>query len=321
MAYEFEVEESVSDALRRCEQEQLGRAVGELTDGVKVDPIEAVHEARKALKMERSLLRLGRGALPRSARRRRNGAVRDAARQLSGARDADVLIEALDGLSERYAGQVPATTFDALREHLVAERDRSREALETSGAITAVAERLRGLAAEPVATRSRRGGWTALEPGLRRGYVRGRAAMRRAQSDPTDENLHEWRKRVKDHWYHLRLLAPTAPLTLEGHVKAAHELSDRLGDDHDLAVLHGRLVEIAAALSVDAGPVLALLEHRRAELQAEARALGARAYAERPKAFTRRLRRYRQAARAQLRAAARARPGELSERARQAPVV
>jgi hypothetical protein len=46
-----------------------------------------VHNARKAIKKERSLLRLARGAMPSEQRRRENAALREAARRLSTARD------------------------------------------------------------------------------------------------------------------------------------------------------------------------------------------------------------------------------------------
>ena len=70
MPYRFDGAESVQDGLRRCAREQLERAVSELTDGVGADPVKAIHRARKALKKERSLLRLGRNALPRAQRKR-----------------------------------------------------------------------------------------------------------------------------------------------------------------------------------------------------------------------------------------------------------
>ena len=46
------------------------------------DPVKAVHTARKAVKKERSLLRLARGAMSRKQRRRENHALRDAARRV-----------------------------------------------------------------------------------------------------------------------------------------------------------------------------------------------------------------------------------------------
>ncbi len=64
MAYRFEADEGVREAIIRCAREQLDHAIGELSDGVGDDPIRAVHSARKAIKKERSLLRLARGAMP-----------------------------------------------------------------------------------------------------------------------------------------------------------------------------------------------------------------------------------------------------------------
>ncbi len=115
MPYRLQPGESVPGALRRSGREQLENAIGELTDGVKVDVVKAVHDARKALKKERSLLRLGRGTPPAAERRHENDALRDAARGLGAARDADVALDALDGLADRYAGQLPKATFDAVR--------------------------------------------------------------------------------------------------------------------------------------------------------------------------------------------------------------
>jgi hypothetical protein len=67
----------------------------------------------------------------------------------------------------------------------------------------------------------------------------------------------------------------------------AHELADRLGDDHDLAVLADWIREHTGA-----GPEFYnAVDRRRAELQAEAITLGARLYADKPKAYVRRMRR------------------------------
>lgn len=301
MAYEFATTETVRESVRRCGAEELDRATQELTDGVKVDPVEAVHEARKALKMERSLLRLARPALAGSVRRRHNAALREAARRLSGARDADVMLEALQGLAERYAGQVPAATFTAIREPLEADRDLARTGLLASGEIEAAVEELRAVRLQVAGWRLRRGGWNAVEGGLRREYGRGRRAWRRAEHDPTVENLHAFRKRAKDLWYHLRLLEPAAPLTLAGQVKEAHALTQLLGDDHDLALLRERLAAIEPDVAADLGPVFRMIDHRRVQLQDEAWVTARRAYAEKPRAFARRLHRYWKAGRREAR--------------------
>ena len=82
-----------------------------------------------------------------------------------------------------------------------------------------------------------RDSFQALSDGLERTYRRGRRDFRAARSEPTVEALHEWRKRAKQLWYHHSLLRPLWPPVMQAVGDEAHELSDRLGDDHDLAML------------------------------------------------------------------------------------
>ena len=96
-----------------------------------------------------------------------------------------------------------------------------------------------------------------------------------ARREPTVENLHQWRKRTKDLWYHLRMLKPMAPAIVGGHADEADELSDLLGDDHDLAILRETLRRRRrASLAVDIDAVIELIDHRREQLQAEALLVG-----------------------------------------------
>jgi CHAD domain-containing protein len=129
VAYRFEPDESVREAIRRCSDEQLRRAEQELKEGVNDNPVAAVHAARKAVKRERALLRLSRDAISSSRRREENAALRDAARRLSETRDAEVVVQVLDDLSHRFAGQLPESTFTAFHERLAARRNSARSRL------------------------------------------------------------------------------------------------------------------------------------------------------------------------------------------------
>lgn len=313
MAYRFETDETVREAFARCAAEQLDDAIRELSDRISEDPVDAVHSARKAVKKERSLLRLMRGAMPAKQRRRENQTLRDAARGLSGARDAEVMIETLDQLSERYAGQVPQSTFDRIRETLVGARDEQRQALVGSalgaravGELGAVRVRVEDLTVAG-------GGWRAIEGGLLRSYRDGRRAYARAQSHRGMEEWHDWRKRVKDLWYEQRLLTGLCGPVVKGQVKDAHLLADLLGDDHDLAVLRRALAGGSVHAPADIDAVVRLIDHRRAEVQDEAIWVGARVYAEKPKAFARRMRRHWKAGRRHAKAMTSHRPKELAE--------
>ena len=103
MAYTFGVDESVRPAILRCAREQLERAVLELNQRSATDPVGAIHNARKAIKKERSLLRLARSGMSREQREQENAILRDAARCLAAVRDADAMIASIGKLSERFA--------------------------------------------------------------------------------------------------------------------------------------------------------------------------------------------------------------------------
>lgn len=316
MSYRFEADETLAEAFARSAGEQLQTAATALRRDVQTDPADAIHRARKAIKKERALLRLMRDAVERDERRWANETLRGAGRRLSGARDADVVLATLGELSDRYAGQVPQTAFAALRERLQAGYTRAQlpgpaTGQDVAGQLAAIHERLLG---RPL----RRHGWAALDGGLASTYRRGAKAFAGARAQPSDENLHSLRKRVKDLWYQLRLLAPVAGGAVLGHAKDAHGLADLLGDDHDLAVLREALVGVGADVAADLDAVLGLLDYRRAELQRQAMSLGERVYAERPRAFRRRMRRSWQAGRGQRRAALKHGPAELAHATRPA---
>ena len=166
---------------------------------------EAVHEARKDMKKLRALLRLVRGELgERVYRRRERPASATPAAELAGVRDADVMLATLGDLEQRY-GELPGAG-GRLRPALVAHRFRA-----AAGSLKPASKAAVETLAE---ARDRVEDWP-LRDGRLRG-VRGRpgadlppaaaAAYRAAQELPSAEHMHEWRKRVKDHWYHVTLL-------------------------------------------------------------------------------------------------------------------
>ena len=71
----------------------------------------------------------------------------------------------------------------------------------------------------------------------------------------------------------------------------AHDLSDHLGDDHDLALLRETVQRRRAAFADPAHKrhLLEQIDQRRGELQFAAISLGERIYADKPKRFTKRL--------------------------------
>src|SRR4051794_40772557 len=293
MAYKLDLNADLFATARTTSREQLEGGVEVLREEQDDDPVGAVHEARKNVKKSRALLRLVRPGMRDKVYRRDNRTLRDAARTVAHVRDADVMVETLEALHERFADEVPDKALKELRGRLQKDADKSRA--EAGGEVGAeLSEALEVVAGRVGDWPFDGAGWGVACKGVERAYRRGRRAFAVADDDPTTENLHEWRKRVKDLWYHQRLLRPAWPSVLGAQADEAHTLSDLLGDDHDLAVLADRLRDDPP--TEDTEEVLELLERRRTELLAQVRALGRRVYAEKPKQFARRLKRYLRAA-------------------------
>jgi CHAD domain-containing protein len=278
-AYRLKHKEQLPDEIVRAARGRIDHALDELRGKTDSSPVEAVHEARKDMKKIRALLRLARGELGGQRFARENACFRDAARELAGARDSDVMLETLGSLD------LPAGLSLDLRNAIQAERDADGAGDRDAAARSAVAilkQARKRVDDWPL----ERDSFKALSKGLERTYRRGRRAFAAALEEQSTEALHEWRKRVKELWYHHTLLRPLWPPVMQAVGDQAHELADRLGDDHDLAVLADWIRE-----QTDAGPeFFDAVDRRRAELQKEAMTLGARLYADKPKAYVRRLR-------------------------------
>ena len=309
MAYRLDPTLGTAPELRRVVGDQLGAARAKLR--VEGGPdADAIHDVRKHLKKARSALRLARGDLGRGVVRHANAVLRDCGQELSSQRDADAMVETAERLREpaEEAGPPSRAAVDALHTALSDRADGARTG-EGSVRVTGVALELDRLDRWLAIVAPQAEGWEALAPGVRRQYGRGADALGDLGDAPTDGQLHEWRKRAKDLWYHLRLLRDLWPAIVKPQVKAASHLADLLGDDHDLAVL-GTLLGPADAggdgdspQPPDGAPLLApvdlpseqadlvhdLVATERARLQAEARRLGALLYADTPDAWADRL--------------------------------
>ena len=125
-----------------------------------------------------------------------------------------------------------------------------------------------------------------------------------------------WRKRVKYGWHHVKLLHAVAPSTLGPLGERLKDLSDALGDDHDLAVLRATILATPGDFGGRGASdqAVAVVDGARADLQDRCVRLGARLYAEPPRAYARRVGRYWTA----WHALGRERPvGEIADLARQ----
>jgi CHAD domain-containing protein len=297
MAYRLNLAKKAPRTTRKALSERLAKAVGRAG---RPDSDEALHDARTDLKKSRSLLRLLRPGVEPQSYADEMSALREIGRALSAARDADVLPATLARLRQRWPDVVPQPVYVSLEARLNDHAQGADAGDVLAGQVGALREAQRRVEAWDL-----RLDWDDVLDAFTGTFRRGRTAMRRAQREPTDENLHEWRKRVKDHYYHLRLLEAAWPGVLDAYAAESHRLADLLGDDHDLAVLAAVLREGLPPGADDPTqeeplvPLVTVAEGRRLDLQGEAWQLGERLYGEPPSALRRRIGRLVAAARSQ----------------------
>jgi CHAD domain-containing protein len=285
MAYRFhERDTTVADGFRRIAIEQIDKAIGEIDDDALRLP-EKVHQVRKRCKKLRGLIRLVRPVF--GGYGTENAAFRDAARALSGVRDSDVFIETYDDLTKIYEAQIERRAFAPIRRHLTLSKQRAETAVVDDARLKTFRAAIKSARSRAHCWRLEADGFDAIGGGVTKTYRRARKAMARAAEVRTAEAFHAWRKRMKYHWYHARLLTPIWPAVLKPHRAAAKRLSDALGDHHDLAVFRQRLADGPDPVAGKTAEVLVgLMDQRQAVLEAEAFALGERVLAEPPKALS-----------------------------------
>jgi CHAD domain-containing protein len=293
-SYRLRREERASAGVRRIALGRIENALARLADAGNGDGdfATAIHDARKDVKKLRALLRLVRKELGEDLFKSENHRYRDAGRLLSGSRDAEVKLETLRALRSQYGEDLPGEASKRWEEELERERDRM---VAAAGGVAAggIEEAVRAIEEgrdRVLAWRLKTDSWKLLAPGLSETYRQGRRGMKRTLADPRAENVHEWRKRAKDLWYQLRIVREAWPEVLGATVDQAHQLTELLGRHHDLAVLAEDLAS-RRDLSRQEG-FEATIRRRQEELLDGALRIGHRLYAEKPKAFSRRLKRY-----------------------------
>jgi hypothetical protein len=298
MAYRFRRREPPLAGIARIVAGEIDGALADVADPA-VPPAEKVHQARRRCKRIRAVLRLARAALGK-AYRPENAWFRDSARLLSTTRDADSVIAAFDAL----VADAESGAFEAVGRSLRRRRDELERSTDVQGLLSAYVIRMKK-AEQRVAGWSLDGdGFRALRNGLFATYAAARRGMQTAygkdgdgassSSAAAEVRFHEWRKHVKYHWFHLRLLEHAWRSVLDQQAGAAKDLSEILGQEHDLTVLLHVVREdpesFASARTIER--FVALAEERRLRLRRRALPIGRRLFAEKPKRLTKRIETY-----------------------------
>jgi CHAD domain-containing protein len=282
MPYRFKLDESIKNGFRRIAREQIELAVSSLDSAG--NPAASVHASRKALKRLRALIRCCTPALGAKTARKHDVAIRDIARLMSAHRDRDVLHNTLGRLEDEL-GISAMKAFQPLRARLAIGPEETSEPLNTilhDQIVTLLRERGEKINKTGIKGRN----FSQAIAGIEADYRKGQKALKAAYAKPCDEAMHELRKAVQTHWRQMALLSRAWPEEFAARVAASRELSQLLGDDHDIAVVKLAAAELALA---DRSLICGFCEQRQSEIRADVEHRSHRLFAEPAVAFGRRM--------------------------------
>ncbi len=196
----------------------------------------SIHEARKAIRRQRALLSLIEERLVDVAAIDR--VFEHLGDSLSALRDAHVVIATAKRLAIKNGKEQWIPVIERLTDRrdtfinqaLVRDRDFQRRRAKVERA----AGQLADLSWQELTLDD-------LHDCLKRSRHRVAKAVKRTDSDPTADNLHRWRRRVRKLRMQMEAVVEIAPDLVKSSdgkkVKALHKLSDELGEQHDMQVL------------------------------------------------------------------------------------
>jgi CHAD domain-containing protein len=273
--YVFHKSESVTNAAQRVARELLDDTLKTIRDP-KVTLDVRTHEARKAIKKLRGMLRL---VEPKSKRGPNERAIdkelRDAARKLAPFRDSDVMQAALQTAAKSSHGLIDEDVAEKIHACITesAPVEKSMQAVSLAlyaTDVTSIADRV---AASEILTRNLK----SLEASYLKTCNHAYTLLEKVLAGKaSEEEFHEWRKFVKYHFYHTRLLAGIYGKPARRRAKDANELEELLGEHHDLAVLSERILANRKKIKkvCDIDQLLIYLSERQDVLEEEALTLG-----------------------------------------------
>jgi CHAD domain-containing protein len=276
---------SFGDGLAAAARSVIADGRQALTDPELSDP-ETVHEVRKALKRWRALMRLLARPLGEQADQMRSEA-RELMRAIAGARDAQSALDALNDL-RKVDLPISPTSIETIRARLTKMRD----AAEAKSFTKAMRDRLSRYLDYATLSLER---WPLkaidfdiVTDGLTSTYRRARQLVPDTWTDSEAEHLHDLRRRVVEHRHQMDIIEPLWPRLGKVWAEEAQRLRNQLGSCQDLAVL-AELTAPHQPLAPWRSRLAPLISARRdAHLKSAARLAG-RLFAEKPKAFRRRI--------------------------------
>ena len=294
MSFRLENNETLSFGLKRIVLELIDNSIFHFAKG-NGSFNEDVHETRKNFKKIRTVLRLIKTSIGNQNFKLENSFYAGSGRVLSDLRDSTVLISTFDKLLKKSELEMSSFDFSIFRNFLI-EKHKNISASKSKKS-----EVINSLSTDLLLARSRvfdleitGDSFKLIKNNLRRIYEQGQQCMYAVFSEPIKANVHEWRKRVKDLWYSMRILSNIWPEIMSPLVILLGRLSDLLGDTNDLFLLKERIIANQSKFKDDqhTKELITFIDRRIIDLLREARSIARKVYSEDSKYFVGRMQNY-----------------------------
>ena len=285
--------EPVIRAVRRIMRWQLRYALDVLKHGTN-DPDRTVHEVRKTLKRIRAVLRLVRMEIGEEQYKQYNIHLRNTARKLAPLRDFAVTKSTLK-LVAVQSGHAFKNEINTLSRELEADYiETANKLFKERNILGEVEDDILKVSELPKQLKLEHEDFRLFFGGLAQVYGRGRERLRQTLRDPSIQNFHDLRKRVKYLWHIHQILRRSWPRMFNLMSKTLEETSEKLGNEHDLAILSQYVTNRYESVQKieEFNPLLHYIDALRETLRTDILSLAFYLYAEKPADFTRRMQKY-----------------------------
>ena len=202
------------------------------------DPDLSVHDIRKASKRIRALLRMLKPDLPPEIYLRENTFLKEISRKLSVARNFHVFEEEFDNIVSAGIIDLPDKTINNIKQHLKEKKEDAFDLITGLEIFHSIAKKTEEAKERFAAVDLSMLGPHTVYKGIGKVFSWGQKQMMHSQQFPTDENLHEMRKRIKTLMYIVRLIKDVSTEFFNGYFKGLKSASVALGEDHNMAELN-----------------------------------------------------------------------------------
>ncbi len=284
--------EEISVAVHRVLSEQYNIIIDSCNNHDR--PHESIHNTRKSYKRIRAVLRLIKPDISKEVYSKEKMLLRDLSRKFSTVRNLHVFAEEFDTIMKAGILKLPVSTENTIKSFFKEREESALKILLDLDLFEVIGKKNKESKERMAAIDLSSLGPHTIYKGVSKVFAWGQKQMIHSQQFPTDDNLHEMRKRIKALMYLVRLIKDISPDFLNGYYKGLKSASLALGDGHNMAEMVNYINTISNELlpEEDKKKIDEYIFSQRQQIQLDVWPLIAKLYTGQADEFSKRIKAY-----------------------------